>query len=123
MYVGRSPSCPQHENGRNGCGSALTGPAIVATGQPRAKSWLPDDEAAHPPLGLTSSNLLGGEEESITMSYIPCILTFLLVLSPLFIPVGVTVVHAIRTWRPRLPVLAPAAAPQPQRLELATEFD
>ena len=40
------------------------------------------------------------------MSYIPHILTFLLVLSPLFIPIGVSVVHAIRTWRPRLPVLA-----------------
>ena len=37
------------------------------------------------------------------MSYIPPILTFLLVLSPLFIPIGVSVVHAIRTWRPRLP--------------------
>jgi hypothetical protein len=31
------------------------------------------------------------------MSYIPHILTFLLVLSPLFISIGVTVVHAIRT--------------------------
>ena len=35
------------------------------------------------------------------MSYIPYIFTFLLVLSPLFIPVGVTVVHAILTWRSR----------------------
>jgi len=57
------------------------------------------------------------------MSYIPHILTFLLVLSPLFIPIGVSVVHAIRTWRPSLPVLAPAAARQPRRLELAVEFD
>jgi hypothetical protein len=57
------------------------------------------------------------------MTYIPHILTFLLVLSPLFIPIGVTVVHAIRTWRPRLPVLAPAAARRRQRLELAAEFD
>jgi hypothetical protein len=57
------------------------------------------------------------------MSYIPHILTFLLVLSPLFIPIGVSVVHAIRTWRPHLPVLAPAAAGQPRRLELAVEFD
>ena len=57
------------------------------------------------------------------MSYIPHILMFLLVLSPLFIPIGVSVVHAIRTWRPRLPVLAPAAARQPRRLELAVEFD
>jgi hypothetical protein len=57
------------------------------------------------------------------MSYIPHILTFLLVLSPLFIPTGVTVVHAIRTWRPSLPALAPAAALQRRRLELAVEFD
>jgi hypothetical protein len=57
------------------------------------------------------------------MSYIPHIFAFLLVLSPLFIPIGVSVVHAIRTWRPHLPVLAPAAARQPRRLELAVEFD
>jgi hypothetical protein len=57
------------------------------------------------------------------MSYIPHILAFLLVLSPLFIPIGVSVVHAIRTWRPRLPVLAPLAARQPRRLELAVELD
>jgi hypothetical protein len=57
------------------------------------------------------------------MSYMPHILTFLLVLSPLFIPIGVSVVHAIRTWRPRLPVPAPAAALQRRRLALAGEFD
>jgi hypothetical protein len=57
------------------------------------------------------------------MSYIPHIITFLLVLSPLFIPVGVTVVHAIRTWRSRSPVLAPAIARQRRRLELAVELD
>jgi hypothetical protein len=57
------------------------------------------------------------------MSYISPILIFLLVLSPLFIPIGVSVVHAIRTWRPRLPVLAPVAARHPRRLELAAEFD
>jgi hypothetical protein len=51
------------------------------------------------PAGYLPPNLLGGEEEPIKMSYIPHILTFLLVLSPLFIPIGVTVVHAIRTWR------------------------
>jgi hypothetical protein len=84
---------------------------------------LPDDEAAHRPGRLTSSNLLGGEEEPIKMSYIPHILTFLLVLSPLFIPIGVSVVHAIRTWRPSLPVLAPAAGRQRRCLELAVEFD
>lgn len=57
------------------------------------------------------------------MSYIPHILTFLLVLLPLFIPIGVSAVHAIRTWRPSLPVPAHAAARQPRRLELAGEFD
>jgi hypothetical protein len=36
---------------------------------------------------------------------------------------GVSVVHAIRSWRPRLPVLAPAAALQRRRLALAGEFD
>ena len=56
------------------------------------------------------------------MSYIPHIPTFLLVLSPLFIPIGVSVVHAIRTWRPRLPVLAPAAARRRRRVGLAVEF-
>jgi hypothetical protein len=55
------------------------------------------------------------------MSYISPILTFLLVLSPLFIPIGVSVVHAIRTWRLRSPV--PATARQPGRLELAVELD
>jgi hypothetical protein len=44
------------------------------------------------------------------MGYIPYILTFLLVLSPLFIPVGASGVHAIRRWRPRSSVLAPATA-------------
>jgi hypothetical protein len=57
------------------------------------------------------------------MSYIPHILTFLLVLSPLFIPIGVSVVHAIRTWRSRLPVLAPGTALQRRRQGLAGEFD
>ncbi len=57
------------------------------------------------------------------MSYIPHILTFLLVLSPLFIPVGVTVVHAIHTWRSRWTGLASATARQPRRLELAVELD
>ena len=57
------------------------------------------------------------------MEYLLPILIFLMVLSPLYIPVGVTVFHAIRTWRPRLPVLARAAARQPRRLERAVEID
>jgi len=71
---------------------------------------LPVDEAAPRPGGPTFPNLLGGEKESINMGYIPYILTFLLVLSPLFIPIGVSGVHAIRRWRPRSSVLAPATA-------------
>jgi hypothetical protein len=58
------------------------------------------------------------------MSYVPHILVFLLVLSPLFIPIGVSVVHAIRTWRPRLPGSVPVVVVRPRRrLELAVEFD
>jgi hypothetical protein len=56
------------------------------------------------------------------MSYIPHILTFLLVLSPLFIPIGVTVVHAIHTWRSRWTGLAPATARQRRHQELAVEL-
>jgi hypothetical protein len=46
-----------------------------------------------------------------------------MVLSPMFIPVGVSIVHAIRTRRPRWWVLAPRAARQRRRRELAVEFD
>jgi hypothetical protein len=57
------------------------------------------------------------------MSYARPILIFLIVLSPLFIPIGVTVVHAIRSRRPRLPALRAASTPRRRRLELAAEFD
>ena len=57
------------------------------------------------------------------MWYVPHILALLRVLSPLFIPIGVSLVHAIRTRRRRSTVLAPAAARQPRRRELAVEFD
>ena len=40
------------------------------------------------------------------MWYVPHILALLRVLSPLFIPIGASLVHAIRTRRPRLTVLA-----------------
>ncbi len=36
------------------------------------------------------------------MTYVAPILIFLMVLSPLYIPVGVTVAHAIMTWHRRL---------------------
>jgi hypothetical protein len=83
---------------------------------------LPDDEATHRPAGLTSYQSAWRRRRADQDVDIPHILTFLLVLSPLFIPIGVSVVHAIRT-RPRLPVLAPATARQRRRLELAVEFD
>ena len=96
---------------------------IVAAEQLRATSSSPDDEAACTPGALTSPNLLGGEEESIIMSYIPHILTFLLVLSPLYIPIGVTVVHAVRTRWQRPQVSVRTAALRRRRLDLAVEFD
>jgi hypothetical protein len=83
---------------------------------------LPDDEAAHRPGRLTSSNLIAGEEESIKMSYIPPILTFLLVLSPLYIPVGVTIVHAIETWRSRSSVPLPTIVRERRRLQGVDQF-
>ena len=45
-------------------------------------------------------------ERKSRKSYIPHILAFLLVLWPLLIPIGVSVVHAVRTRRLRLAVLA-----------------
>jgi hypothetical protein len=44
-------------------------------------------------------------------------------LSPLFIPIGVTVVHAIRSRRPHLSALRAVPAAQRRRVELAAEFD
>jgi hypothetical protein len=57
------------------------------------------------------------------MSYVVPILIFLMVLSPLFIPIGVTVVHAIRSRRPHLSALRAVPAAQRRRVELAAEFD
>jgi len=37
------------------------------------------------------------------MSYISLILIMLMVSSPLLVPIGVTVVHNLRTWRLPLP--------------------
>ena len=56
------------------------------------------------------------------MSYIPHIAIFLLVLCPLYIPIGVSIVNAIHTRRSRMPVLAPRDR-QPRRFELAIESD
>jgi hypothetical protein len=56
------------------------------------------------------------------MEYVLPISIFLMVLSPLFIPIGVSIVHAIRTWRPQLPVLARAASSERRLLEPAVEL-
>jgi hypothetical protein len=57
------------------------------------------------------------------MSYVVPLLIFLTVLSPLFIPIGVTVVHAIASRRPHLSRLRAVPAAQRRRVELAAEFD
>ena len=56
------------------------------------------------------------------MSYIPHILTFLLVLSPLFIPVGVTIVHAFEPGGLARPFRCPPPPCERRRLQLADEF-
>jgi hypothetical protein len=58
----------------------------------------------------------------MTMEYVLPISIFLLVLSPLYIPVGVTIVHSIRNWRPRVPLVRLAPARRRRRIELATEL-
>jgi hypothetical protein len=44
--------------------------------------------------------------------YIAGLSCLALVLSPLFIPIAVTVVHCVRNWRPSPQVVKPAAARQ-----------
>ena len=56
------------------------------------------------------------------MEYVLPISIFLLVLSPLYIPVGVTIVHSVRTWRPRVPFVRLAPARRRRRYELVTEL-
>jgi hypothetical protein len=56
------------------------------------------------------------------MEYFLPISIFMMVLSPLFIPVGVTVVHTLRNWRPRVPVLHLAPVRPRRRLERAAEL-
>lgn len=56
------------------------------------------------------------------MEYVLPISTFLMVLWPLYIPLGVTIVHTVRNWRPRLPVVVLAPAGRRQRLELAPQL-
>jgi hypothetical protein len=58
----------------------------------------------------------------MTMEYLLPIAIFLMVLSPLFIPVGVTIVHTVRNWRPRVPALHLALVRRRQRLQLAVEL-
>ena len=60
----------------------------------------------------------------MTMMYAAPVLIFLMVLFPLYIPIGVTVVHAVRSRRSRMPARKPTPARAPQRrLQLAAEFD
>jgi hypothetical protein len=58
----------------------------------------------------------------MTMEYVLPISIFLLVLSPLYIPVGVTIVHSVSTWRPRVAFVQQAPARRLRRLQLATEL-
>ena len=58
----------------------------------------------------------------MTMEYFTPIAIFLMALSPLFIPLGVTIVHTVRTWRLRVPVLDLAPVRRRQRLELAVQL-
>ncbi|WP_156664541.1 hypothetical protein [Mycobacterium sp. 852002-51057_SCH5723018] len=55
-------------------------------------------------------NQVGGKEKPRIMSYITPILVLLMVVSPLFIPIGVHVVHAIRVCWARLRAQAPTTA-------------
>ena len=56
------------------------------------------------------------------MEYVLPIAIFLLVLSPLYGPVGVAIVHGVRNWRPRVPFARLAPVRRRRRLELATEL-
>jgi hypothetical protein len=58
----------------------------------------------------------------MTVEYVLPISIFLLVFSPLYVPVGVTIVHSIRNRRPRLPLVRLAPARRRRRIELATEL-
>lgn len=56
------------------------------------------------------------------MEYVLPIAIFLLVLSPLYVPVGVTIVHSVRNWRPRVAFMLPAPVRRRRTLELAAEL-
>ena len=56
------------------------------------------------------------------MEYLAPIAIFLMVLSPLYIPVGVTLVHAVRDWRKRVPALTLASVRRRRRLQLDPEM-
>jgi hypothetical protein len=114
---------PQYENRSNGCGSALPIPVLLPDDNPASRIGRTTTKQHTGRRASFFPNPVGGKEEPRIMSYLPHILTLLMVLSPLFIPVGVHVVHAIRTWRPRQPVRVPAISRQRRRLELAIEFD
>lgn len=56
------------------------------------------------------------------MTYLPFLTIFLLVLSPVLIPAGVTLVHTIRTWRSRHRQIAKVVRTRRQPT-LAAQFD
>jgi len=56
------------------------------------------------------------------MSYLPYLAVFLLVLTPVLIPAGVTLVHSVRTWRSR-PRHTPAVGRVRRQPRLAAQFD
>jgi hypothetical protein len=56
------------------------------------------------------------------MEYLLPVSIFLLVLSPLYIPVGVTIVHSVRNWRPRVAFVLPAPVRRRRTPELAAEL-
>ena len=107
------------------------GPTPVASGpQPEADTPPPTTEEmdtqpapirkAPSRLGERVFRTLATLAGATIVALIVLIAIFLLVLCPLYIPIGVSVVHAIHTWRS--PVLAPRDR-QPRRCELATESD
>lgn len=59
------------------------------------------------------------------MEYVQPIIIFLMVLSPLYIPIGVTVVDALHNWRQKRRSADLASSPHPQRRRptLAVELD
>lgn len=65
------------------------------------------------------------EKESAMMEYVAPIIVFMMVLTPLYIPIGVTAVDVLHNWRQkrRSADLMPSPHPQRRRPTLAVELD